>query len=182
MFLTYFLKKSIQLKGAIGNKLCSSNLNFSVSPVMPKKAGILKKSQVSNTISILYLLVLIGTIFATPIQAKTLSVKAPFKTMTLNYSRKKISLKGYRLGLSLKRKDCNNHILDRFRWQMNRLLKSKTLLRNKKEKESLEIQFNGRKLFAPPRSKEAMLLLNLPLEVQRMKLEGILICRKKSAK
>ena len=117
--------------------------------------------------------------FSNPVQTKILTVQAPFKTMTLNYSRKKISLKGYRLGLSLKRKHCNGYILDRFRWQIDRLLKSKTLLRNRKEKESLEIQFNGRKLFVPPRSREAKLLLNLPIEVQRMKLEGLLICRKK---
>ena len=179
MFLTYFFKKSIKPKGTIGNKLCSSDLNFAVSFVIPAKVGISRKSQISNTISILCLLVLIDTVFAIPAQTKTLTVRAPFKTMTLNYSRKKISLKGYRLGLSLKRKHCNGYILDRFRWQMGRLLKSKALLKTRKEKESLEIQFNRRKLFAPPRSREARLLLNLPIEVQRMKLEGIFICRKK---
>ena len=187
MFLTYFFKKFIKPKGTIGNKLCSSNLNFAVFDLfrllledgIPAKAGILRKSQISNMISILYFLILIDTVFAIPAQAKTLTVQAPFKTMTLNYDRKKISLKGYRLGLSLKRKNCNGHILDRFRWQMDSLLKSKTLLKNRKEKESLEIQFNSRKLFAPPRSKETRWLLNLPLEVQRMKLEGIFICRKK---
>ena len=123
--------------------------------------------------------VLIGTVLSSSVHAKTLTVKAPFKTMTLNYDQKKISLKGYQLDLSLKRKNCNGHILDRFKWKMEKLLESKTLLKTRTEKESLEIQFNGRKLFAPPRSKEAMLLLNLPIEVQRMKLEGIFVCRKK---
>ena len=124
-------------------------------------------------------LVLMGAGFSSSIHAKTLIIRAPFKTMTLNYSEKKISLKGYRLGLNLKRKNCNGYILDRFERQMAKLLKSKILRQKRIKKESLEIQMGKRKLFVPPRSREARLLLNLPLEVQRMKLEGMFICRKK---
>ena len=124
-------------------------------------------------------LFLMGVGFSSFVHAKTLKLRAPFKTMTLNYSQKKISLKGYRLGLNLKRKNCNGYILDRFERQMEKLLKSKALRQKRIEKESLEIQIGKRKFFAPPRSREARLLLNLPLEVQRMKLEGMFICRKK---
>lgn len=117
--------------------------------------------------------------WSVPSQARILTVRAPFKTMTLDYSRSKISLKGKWLNLNLRRKKCNGYILDRFSRQMNKLLKSKVLLRKKKEKESLEVQFERKKFFVPPRSQEAWVLLNLPIEVQRMKLETTFICRKK---
>ena len=89
-----------------------SFINFSLSLVRKR-----------DSLFLLLFLILLGALFSSsPSYARTLTVKAPFKTMTLNYSQKKISLKGDWLDLSLKRKKCNGYILDRFNRQMNRLL------------------------------------------------------------
>lgn len=150
MFLIYFSNKFTNSNGKIGNKLLQ-----------------------------ILLFVVMGVSFSYPSNAKVLIVRAPFKTITLNYDRRNISLTGHQLDLSLKRKKCNGHILDRFRRQMEGLLKSKSFKEKRNEKASLEIQVGVRRLFVPFRSKEAQFLLNLPIEIKRMKLEGIFICRRK---
>lgn len=178
-FFNSLFNKFIGFSGKSKRGLYRSCLKFSMN-MTPAKAGIHPfNRKISNLtgISVLFL-VFIGITMSTPTSsAKTLIVRAPFKAITLSYDWENISITGFRLHLSLKRKDCNGYILSRFRRQMEALLKSTAFTKKRKEKKSLEIQIGNKKLFVPFHSKEAQILINLPIEVKRMKLEGAFICR-----
>ena len=182
-FFKFFLDKSTLSKRQIWNRLSLFIffifMGFILSvPIFFNNFSLASIRKRNNLFSLLFL-VLMGSLLSSPAKARTLTVRAPFKTMTLNYNQKKISIKGNWLDLSMKRKKCNGYILDRFNRQMNKLLKSKALRKKRKETESLEVQFDRKKLFVPPRSREAWAFLNLPVEVQRMKLGGDLYLPKK---
>ena len=114
----------------------------------------------------------------------TLVVQTALKKLTLTYSKKQVAIKSYMMDLSMKRKKCNAHIIDRFNRDIKKMIKTnrKALKKThgkKKGIETLEVQISGQKYFVAGRSEAGVRFLSLPREVIRMKWEEKLNCDKK---
>ena len=117
--------------------------------------------------------------------SQTLTVKTALKQYTLKYDKNKISIKGYRLDLSLKRKQCNAHIIDRFNNEIRKFIKEqmetgafqKTV--GKTSIETIEIQIGQKNYFISTQSKAGATFLSLPNEIIRMKWEEKIGCTQK---
>ena len=118
-------------------------------------------------------------------ESKTLIVKTALKSFVLTYSKKRVAIKGYQMDLSLDRKKCNAHIIERFNKETTQLikdaLKSKEMKNTVKKKEinTVEIQMEGKSYFTQFSSKVAQTFLYYPKEVLRMKWEEKFNCEKK---
>lgn len=116
---------------------------------------------------------------------KTLIVKTALKSFVLTYSKKRVAIKGYQMDLSLDRKKCNAHIIDRFNKETTQLirnaLKDKEMKSTVKKKEidTVEMQMEGKSYFTKFSSKVAQTFLYYPKEVLRMKWEEKFNCQKK---
>ena len=117
--------------------------------------------------------------------SKTLIVRTALKHFILTYSKKRVAIKGHQLDLSLDRKKCNVHIIDRFNKETTQIireaLKSKEMKNTVKKKEidTVEIQIEGKSYFTKFSSKIAQTFLYYPQEVIRMKWEEKFNCEKK---
>ena len=117
--------------------------------------------------------------------SKTLIVRTALKHFVHTYSKKRVAIKGYQMDLSLDRKKCNAHIIDRFNKETTQLireaLKSKEMKNavKKKEIDTVEIQMEGKSYFTKFSSKMAQTFLYYPKEVLRMKWEEKFNCTKK---
>lgn len=118
-------------------------------------------------------------------ESKTLTVRTALKQFVLTYNKNRIAIKGYQMDLSLDRKKCNTHIIDRFSKETTQLireaLKSKEMKNTVKQKEidTVEIQIEGKSYFTKFASKVAQTFLYYPKEVLRMKWEEKFNCEKK---
>ena len=118
----------------------------------------------------------------------TLIVSTALKKFTLTYNRKQVAIKGYMMDLSMKRKKCNAHIIDRFNQDIKKMLKTnkkslkKNMERQKKGIETLEVQIGSQTYFLDGRSGAGLRFLSLPREITRMKWEEKLNCDKKKTK
>lgn len=118
-------------------------------------------------------------------ESKTLIVRTALKHFVLTYSNKKVSIKGYQMDLSLDRKKCNAHIIDRFNTETSQIireaLKSKEMKNTVKKKEidTVEIQIEGKSYFTKYSSKIGQTFLYYPKEALRMKWEEKLNCENK---
>ena len=116
----------------------------------------------------------------------TLIVQTALKTWTLTYSKKQVAINGYMMDLSLKRKKCNTHIIDRFNKTIQKIIKTnqKHLTKNLKlenqTKETLQITLDGKIYFTNGRLKPGAIFLSLPGEILRMKWEENLNCEQKT--
>ncbi len=112
----------------------------------------------------------------------TLIVKVAFKQFTLTYSKKQVAITGYMMDLSLDRKKCNAHIIDRFNQDIKKIIRTnkKALLKknSKKNIETLQVSIAGKIYFVRGRSKAGAIFLSLPREIVRMKWEERLNCEK----
>ena len=118
------------------------------------------------------------------VRSHTWIVKTALKQFTLTYNRNKVAIQGYMMDLSLQRKKCSAHILDRFNKDMKTFISThkqglKKNLTWKKTIETLEIQIDGENYFLKGRSPAGMAFLSLPREITRMKWEEKLNCEKK---
>ena len=119
---------------------------------------------------------------------KTLIVRTALKHFVLTYNKNRVAIKGYQMDLSLDRKKCNAHIIDRFNKETTQLireaLKSKEMKSTVKKKEidTVEIQIQGKSYFTKFSSKIAQTFLYYPKEVLRMKWEEKFNCEKKTKK
>ena len=111
-----------------------------------------------------------------------LIVKTALKQFTLTYSKKQVAITGYMMDLSLDRKKCNAHIIDRFNQDIKKIIRTnkKALLKknSKKNIETLQVSIAGKIYFIRGRSKAGAIFLSLPREIVRMKWEERLNCEK----
>ena len=118
-------------------------------------------------------------------ESKTLTVGTALKQFVLTYNKNRVAIKGYQMDLSLDRKKCNAHIIDRFNKETSQLirdaLKSKEMKNTVKQKEidTVEIQIEGKSYFTKFASKVAQTFLYYPKEILRMKWEEKFNCEKK---
>ena len=118
-------------------------------------------------------------------ESKTLIVRTALKHFVLTYSKEKVAIKGYQMDLSLDRKKCNAHIIDRFNKETIQLireaLESKKMKSTVKKKEidTVEIRIQGKSYFTEFSSRVAQTFLYYPKEVLRMKWEEKFNCEKK---
>ena len=118
-------------------------------------------------------------------KGKILIVKTTFKQFTLIYNKDEIAIKGHQLDLSLDRKKCNAHILDRFNKEIIQIikdvLKKKKMKTTNKKKEidTVEIQVEGKSYFVKFASQIGQTFLHFPKEILRMKWEEKFNCTKK---
>ena len=121
-------------------------------------------------------------------KSKILIVKTAFKQFTLTYSKSKAAIKGNQLNLSLNRKKCNAHILDRFNRETVQIIKDTLkkkemkITNKKKEIDTIEIQAEGKSYFVKSVSRIGQTFLHLPKEILRMKWEEKFNCTKKKKK
>lgn len=117
-------------------------------------------------------------------ESETLIVRTALKYFVLTYSKEKVAIKGYQMDLSLDRKKCNAHIIDRFNKETTQLIrellkkKMKSTVK-KKEIDTVEIRIQGKSYFTKFSSRIAQTFLYYPKEVLRMKWEEKFNCEKK---
>ena len=115
------------------------------------------------------------------LKTHSLIVKTALKQYTLTFNRNKVAIKGYMMNLSLHRKKCNAHILDRFNQDIKQIIKKykKDLKKEWKGKQSiatLKVQIGDQHYFMDGRSKAGLVFLAVPKEIIRMKTEEKLNC------
>ena len=108
-------------------------------------------------------------------------VKTHLKKFTLTYNRKKVRIEGYMMNLSLNRKKCNSHIIDRFNQDIKKIIRKykkdlKKEWKGKKNIATLKVHLRGRQYFLNGDSKAGMVFLAIPKEIIRMKKEEKLNC------
>lgn len=105
-----------------------------------------------------------------------------FNEFTLIYNRRKIAIDGIRMRLSLTRRECNAHILDRFHSNMTRLIRefirrhSTGLETTEYFMMDLRIQIDGDHYIWSDDVRTGHEFLHLPEEIHRMKWEEKFIC------
>ena len=118
-------------------------------------------------------------------ESKILIVKTALKYFVLNYGKNRVDIKGHQMDLSLDRKKCNAHIIDRFNKETAQLirdaLKNKEIKSTikKKEIDIVEIQIEGKSYFIKFSSQIGQTLLYYPKEILRMKWEEKFNCEAK---
>ena len=112
-------------------------------------------------------------------QNQTLIISTLFKQFTLTYSESAVAIKGYKLDLSLQRKECNAHIINRFYKEMSDFIQKwiKSTLNDKQEK-GVSVQIEEERYFFDNQSEAGNVLLSLPNEILRMKWEEKFNCKK----
>ena len=108
-----------------------------------------------------------------------------FNQFSLAYNRNKIAIDGLRMRLSLTRRDCNAHILDRFNSEMFKFVKNfvreyRTRTRTKKDEfvmMDLKIEIDEKDYISSDDLPTGRTLLYLPEEILRMKWEEHFSCR-----
>ncbi|MDE0119622.1 MAG: hypothetical protein OXM55_06415 [Bdellovibrionales bacterium] len=117
-------------------------------------------------------------------ESKTLIVKTALKYFVLTYSKNRVAIKGHQLDLSLDRKKCNTHIIDRFNKEISQIIndifKKKELQTAVKKKEinTVEISMEGKSYFTKFSSRVGQTFLYFPKEILRMKWEEKFNCQK----
>ena len=119
---------------------------------------------------------------------QTLVVKTQFRQFTLNLDTNKIAIKGHGLDLSLEKKPCNAHIIDRFHKEIADFIQKQKAGKNLKTKiknhniKTISVQLQGKTYFVDGNSNSGKLWLVLPNEFSRMKWEEKFNCDKNFSK
>lgn len=113
------------------------------------------------------------------IMAGELSVASRNGRFILSYNNEKISLKGHLLDLNIHRNQCNKKILSNFNSKIKLLLKTKALLKSKVAN-GFKYTHNGETYYEGYKSRLGQNILNIPKELQRMKLEEKYKCLSKN--
>ena len=113
--------------------------------------------------------------FFSILPAKEITVSAGNSSFNILMDQKKISLTGYLVSLNMTRKKCNAHIMDEFKKNMEKLVKT-TPLSMKEKKNKLKISIDGSIYYVSYYSKKVRDFLYIPRELQRMKIEEKFLC------
>lgn len=115
---------------------------------------------------------------STSLFAKEMMVISRQSTFKLKYDAGLVSLKGPQVDLSLTRTECNSDIIEVFIIRLNSVLKSSPLQKSGAP-EYFKFILDGEEYYESLHSKRGALLLTLPKELQRMKLEEEALCETK---
>lgn len=113
------------------------------------------------------------------LQAGTLKVQDKLKSYQLDYSEDKIWIKASDLNVMLEKNSCNQEIIQRFNHQMKKIFTNSPMLVGKKDL-ALHYHLDGKDFYEPTQSTRAQQLRLLPVEVRRIKMEELLLCKKKN--
>lgn len=111
------------------------------------------------------------------VQAHEMIVTSPRGSFSLTYDEQKISIKGSGLHLNMSADECNKHILKKFSHQVNKLVNLKSKKKSP-DVDSFEYKYNGKTYYESHNQKQGRLILALPAEVRRIKLEEKYLCKK----
>lgn len=120
---------------------------------------------------------LISFLFVSSVCAKELIVISRTSTFKVRYGENRVWLKGPQLELSLNKTDCNADILGAFSQRIGILLKTKPLSKSQ-GLQQFKFIVDGTEYFESYQSKAGYVLLTIPDEVQRMKIEEKVLCSK----
>lgn len=118
------------------------------------------------------LLFLVSVPFA---HAALLKVQSPRLQYQLSWDAQSLRLTSSRMNFSLQRKACNGHILDRFNQQYQNF--HKIPHQKNSSLEQLSYQLDGKSHTVVRDSRMGRVLVLLPREIQRMKMEETLACK-----
>ena len=120
-------------------------------------------------------IVLLCCFFGAPIVwAKRLEVTFKETRYALDYDQQKISLHGNLYRLNLVRTKCNQRIIDQFNRNLEKSLKG--IPRPKDLKTPWSYRIDGKKVKSDYKSEEAKVLLLIPQEIHRLKLQNKYLC------
>lgn len=116
-------------------------------------------------------------LFSVPVaHAALLKVQSPRLQYQLTWDAQSLRLTSHRMNFSLQRRDCNGHILDRFHRQYQNF--QKIPHQKNSAQEQLTYQLDGKSHTVVRDSRLGRILVMLPREIQRMKMEEALACKK----
>lgn len=124
---------------------------------------------------LLRLSVILTFLVSTSLFAKEMVVISRQSTYKLNYDAGMVSLKGPQVDLSLIRSECNSDIIEVFTLRMNSVLRSSPLQKSGTPG-YFKFILDGEEYFESMHSRRGGVLLTLPKELQRMKLEEEALC------
>ena len=110
--------------------------------------------------------------------AKEMVVISRQSTFKLKYDAGMVSLKGPQVDLNLIRNECNSDIIEVFTMRMNSVLRSASLQKSQAPG-NFQFILDGEEYFESMHSRRGGVLLTLPKELQRMKLEEEALCETK---
>lgn len=120
---------------------------------------------------------LLTSFLSTSVFAKELIVVASTTNFKVRFDLTRIWLKGPEMELTLNKNDCNADIIGQFNQRLEILLRTNTL---KKSQGPGQFRYlvDGSEYFESYQSKAGYVLLTIPKEIQRMKIEEKMLCSK----
>lgn len=127
--------------------------------------------------SLILLLLFVSSAFATEFKSWKIEYQGKKYGYTLTETVDALTLKGPKSEVSLLKKPCNIHIVEKVRKEI--LDQTKKIVTTKNKKEAIGFIHNGKKSMLFEDSALAFYLERLPLEIQRFKLEEKMSCVRK---
>ena len=115
-------------------------------------------------------------LFSTSLYAKEITVEDGRLKYKLSYDAKEVKYQDEASELSLVRKDCNSHIVDRFEKKLDRFLEKPFL--NETRPGFLKIKIDGKEMYEPRFGDRAVFLVGMNKEFKTLKIEESLNCAK----
>lgn len=116
-------------------------------------------------------------VFPLTCSARELSVTNNNLKYTLNYNEELIHYNTIDADLSLKKEECNAHIIKRFVSEMGKFLKEP--FANKFSPEFFEVKLDGIQLYSSRVGERALFLMSMHNEIKKIKIEEAFNCPKK---
>ena len=115
-------------------------------------------------------------LFSTSLYAKEITVEDGRLKYKLTYDAKEMRYQDEASELSLVKKDCNSHIVDRFEKKLDRFLEKPFL--NDTRPGFLKIKIDGKEMYEPRFGDRAVFLVGITKEFKTLKIEESLNCVK----
>lgn len=114
------------------------------------------------------------SILSSTLMAHELAVKDRFFTYSLSVEEGFIRFKTMNTNVSLERKKCNAHIIDRFRKQFDRYMKDP--LAQVQRLNSIEVKLDSTSGYVDKKGNRAKFLRSMPNQIKKLKIEEGLNC------
>lgn len=124
----------------------------------------------------MFIKALILALLVNPVIAASLNVQSTRVRYQLTWDSQSLFLVSHRMNFTMKRAECNGHILDRFNRQYQNFNQLNRPISH--ERDRITYQLDGKQKSVSSRSRLGKVLLTLPREVKRMKMEEALACKK----
>lgn len=124
----------------------------------------------------MFIKVFILSLLTTPVWAISLKVQSNRINYQVTWDTQSLYLTSHSMNFSMKRSNCNGHILDRFLKQYHNF--NKLNHQRSDEIDKMTYRLDGKMKTISSRSRLGKVLATLPREVKRMKMEEVLACKK----